>query len=62
MKPSPGILPQQAQIEALHADAPAVASSVSAPDMVDRGQVASEQAMEKSIVQKLIAALKSLST
>lgn len=62
MKPSPGIIPQQQQIEALHANAPAAASSVAASDMVDSGQVADEQAVEKSIVQKLIAALKSLST
>lgn len=62
MKPSTGIVPQQQQIEALHANAPAIAPPIPAPDMVDRGQVASEQAVEKSIVQKLIAALKSLST
>lgn len=59
MKPSPGILPQQTLIERLHAAEPAAPASTDPDaDMVDRGQVANVQTVEKTIIGKIIDALR----
>lgn len=59
MKPSPGILPQQTLIERLHAAEPATPAPVDTSTSVgDSGQVASVQAVEKTIIGKIIDALR----
>lgn len=61
MKPSPGIVPQQLQIEKLHAAEPAITPPADpAPALVDGGSSAAVNAAEKSILAKLVDALRSL--